>query len=219
MAGGRRYKFQGSTIAVLVSYESESPTIAITGATNANPCVITVPSGSVSKGDVFSIASVGGMTELNSTSYIASAVSGGSVTLYGINATGYGTYTSGGYIQRGTFSNFCELTGYDRTGATSPTIAATTICSDSEEYEVGLRGSGTTKIDYNFAPQTTIQLAMTAFDASKALTAVKIALPNSGGARVQLGFVQQLAEKASVGTLWTASVTFLNTGAYLDYTN
>ncbi len=217
--GGKRYKFQGSTIAILSAYESESPTLAITAATKTNPCTITVPSGSVAKGDVFSIASVGGMTELNGTSYIASVVVGGLITLLDVDATAYGTYTSGGYIQRGTFSNFCELTGYDRTGATSPTIPATTICSTSEEYEVGLRGSGTTKIDYNFAPETTIQLAMAAFDASKQLTAVKIALPNSGGARVQLGFVQQLAEKASVGGLWTASITFLNTGSFLDYTN
>ncbi len=82
-----------------------------------------------------------------------------------------------------------------------------------------MRGSGTTKLSYNFAPQTTIQLAMAAFDASKDTTAVRILLPNSGGARVQLGFVQQLSEKASVGTLWTADVTYLNTGPFLDYTD
>lgn len=218
-ASGLRYKLQGSTIAIISSYETESPTISISAATKANPCVITVPSGSVAKGDVFKIAGVAGMTELNGNTYIASAVSGGSVSLSNTDSSAYGTYTSGGYILRGVFSNFCELTGYDRTGATSPTISATTVCSTAEEYEVGLRGSGTTKLDYNFAPETTIQLSITDFDATKALMAVKILLPNSGGGRTQLGFVQQLSEKASVGTLWTASVTILNTGPYVDFTN
>lgn len=219
MASGLRYKFQGSTISFMVSFETESPTLAISGATNANPCVITVPSGSVAKGDVFKIAAVGGMTELNGNTYIAAAVSGGSVTLLNTDSTAYGIYTSGGYILRGIFSNMCELTGYDRTGATSPTIDATTICSTAQEYEVGLRGSGTTKIDYNFAPETTVQLALTDLDDTKALMAIKILLPNSGGGRTQLGFVQQLSEKSSVGTLWSATLTVLNTGPYLDFTN
>lgn len=219
-AGGHRYKFQGSSIAVLTSYQGESPTKAITAATNTNPATITVTSHGRSLGDVIEIASVGGMTELNGTSYIISAVpDANTLTLLNTDATGYGTYTSGGYIQAGLFSNFCELTAYDRTGATSPTIPATTICSTAEEYEVGLRGSGTTKLSYNFAPQTTIQLAVAAFDASKALTAVKILLPNSGGGRVQLGFVQQLSEKSAVGGLWTADVAFLNTGPFFDFTN
>jgi hypothetical protein len=218
-AGGKRYKFQGSTISVLTGYHGGSPLLDITAATNANPCVIAVAAHGRSIGDVVSIVEVVGMTELNGSSYIVSAVpDAGHLTLFNTDATAYGTYVSGGKLDYATFSNFCELTNYDRTGATSPTIPATSLCSVAEEYEVGLPGSGTTKIDFNFAPQTAIQLAISTFNTSKALMAVLVVLPNSGGKRVQLGFIQQTGEKAAVGGLWLGSLQILNTGPYFDFT-
>lgn len=218
-AGGRRYKFAGSAIALLTGYSGESPTQAITGATKANPCVIAVASHGRSIGDVIEIAGVLGMTELNGTSYIISAVpDSGHLALYNTDSSAFGTYSSGGYIQGALFSNWCELTSYDRTGGASPEIDATSLCSTANEYEVGLPDSGSSKIGFNFAPQTTIQQAVAAFDVSKALMAVVIQLPNSGGKRVQLGFIQQTSESASKGGLWTGSITIRNTGPYLDFT-
>ncbi len=218
MAGGRRYKFQGSQIAIMGGYEGGSPLLDITAVTKADPAVVTVTGHGLSSGDVVKITEVLGMTELNNSSYIVAYISSSQFSLVDTDSTAYGTYISGGKINVGVFSNFCELTNYDRTGATSPTIPATSLCSVAEEYEVGLPGSGTTKIDYNFAPQTTIQLALSALDISKELTAALIVLPNSGGSRVQLGFVQQLGEKAAVGGLWQGSLTLLNTGPYYDFT-
>ena len=110
----------------------------------------------------------------------------------------------------------CELTGYNRTGGSSPEIPATSQCSTEAEYEIGLPDRGTTAIDYHFAPKTAIQVALHDFDESKQMMAVKITLPNNGGEMVQLGFVQQQSEQAAVGTLWTASVTIRNTGPRYD---
>ncbi len=219
MAGGRRYKFQGSTIAVLTAYQGESPSVAISAATKANPCVLTVGSGHGRvAGDVIEITGVVGMVELNNTSFIVSAVDSTHITLYNTDSSGYTTYASGGAVQGALFSNFCELTSYDRTGGSSPQIDATSLCSTANEYEVGLPDSGTTKIGYNFAPQTAIQLAIAAFDTSKELMAVRIELPNSGGKRVQLGFIQQTSESVSKGGLWTGNITIQNTGPYFDFT-
>ena len=78
----------------------ESP-LNITGATNANPCVLTIVSSGYTIGDWIFVQSVGGMTQLNGRYFIVSNVSGNNVTiedLFGnaINSIPYGTYTSGG---------------------------------------------------------------------------------------------------------------------------
>ena len=216
MASGRRYKFQGSFIGVLVDYDATSPSKAITAITKANPAVVTSAGHGLVDGDVVHITGVLGMTEVNGTSFIVNSLSSSTFELVDTNSTGYGTYVSGGLFDVATFSNFCELTGYNRTGGSSPEQDATSLCSVSKEYEIGLPDMGTTQIDFNFAPQTAIQLALKAFDTSKELMAVKVILPNSGGTMVQLGFVQQLSEQVANQGLWTGSVTIRNTGPRYD---
>jgi len=67
----------------------------ITGATQANPCVITAAN-DFANGDLVYISGVSGMTQLNGNVYAISAVGAGNFTLTGIDSTGYGAYTSGG---------------------------------------------------------------------------------------------------------------------------
>lgn len=78
----------------------------ITGATNANPCVLTVAN-SYTTGDVdwIYISGVGGMTELNGKYFIVHARDATHVTLYDlflnpVDSTSFGIYTSGGTTQR-----------------------------------------------------------------------------------------------------------------------
>lgn len=78
----------------------------ITGATQANPCVLTVAN-SYTTGDVdwIYVTGVGGMTQLNGKYYIVHARDATHVTLYDlfgnpVDATGYTAYTSGGTTQR-----------------------------------------------------------------------------------------------------------------------
>jgi Ubiquitin-activating enzyme E1 FCCH domain len=220
MAGGLRYKFHGAQIKVLVGYAAESPSVAITGITKANPAVVTYSGADViAEGDVVKITNVGGMTEVNDQVFIVGTVNTGSNTfeLADTDSTGYGTYTSGGQFDVGEFSTLCELTNYNRQGGTSPEISATSACSTAQEYEIGLPDFGTTQIDFNFAPRTTVQGALHAFYLSGDVTAVKVILPKSGGNLVQLGFVQQESETAGVGGIFTASATIRNTGNRYDY--
>ncbi len=79
--------------------------IAITAATRANPCVITVPSNNFNVGDWIFITGVGGMTPLDGQFFSVLFVAGSSVTLGDlqgnpINSTGFPAYTSGGLAQR-----------------------------------------------------------------------------------------------------------------------
>lgn len=66
---------------------------SVTGATNANPIVITAAGHAVQSGQSVTVASVGGNTAANGN-FIATYVSGTQFSLNG--ATGNGSYTSGG---------------------------------------------------------------------------------------------------------------------------
>lgn len=213
---GVAFQFHGSTFSVLTGYHGSSPSPAITAITATNPPVVTSAGHGLVDGDVVYITNVVGMVELNNRGFIVEALDANTFELADVNATGYNAYTSGGRFDKGTFSTWCELTGYNRTGGSSPEIPTTDACSTEAEFVLGLADRGSTQIDFKFAPKTAIQVALKAFDASKQIMAFKVGLPNSGGEMVQLGFVQQLSEQTSVGALWTASSTMRNTGPRYD---
>jgi hypothetical protein len=68
----------------------------ITGATKANPVVITCTGHGFATNDVVRIKDVGGMVELNGNTYTVTVINANSFSLNGVNGTGYTTYTSGG---------------------------------------------------------------------------------------------------------------------------
>lgn len=217
MAGSVRYKFQGSTIAVVTGFHGSSPSKAITAITKANPAVVSVTAHGFADGDVVKISDVVGMTELNGGVYIVDVLTSGTFALLDVNSTGYGTYTSGGHVDLAQFTQFCELTNYNRQGGTTPEIDATTLCSTAKEYELGLPDFGTTQLGYLWAPRNALQTALhSAFTAGDEI-AVKIVLPKNGGTAVQLAFVQQESETVAVGGIWTAQTTLKNTGNRADF--
>lgn len=71
---------------------------AITGITQANPAVVST-TGAFVLGDTGFIFGVGGMTQINNTLVVGTAVSAGvSVTLGNVNSTAFTAYTSGGSL-------------------------------------------------------------------------------------------------------------------------
>jgi hypothetical protein len=78
---------------------------AITGATQANPCVLTIPGNNYVPGDWIFLIGLGGMIQLDARTVIVKSVAGNNVTIedvFGvpINSIGYGAYTSGGTAAR-----------------------------------------------------------------------------------------------------------------------
>tara|TARA_Y100000310_G_scaffold343521_1_gene451592 strand:+ start:3792 stop:8009 length:4218 start_codon:yes stop_codon:yes gene_type:complete len=70
-----------------------------TAITQANPVVVTLTTGhGILNADRVRFINVGGMTELNDVTF-ATTLAGDALTLTGIDGTGYGAYTSGGYAQ------------------------------------------------------------------------------------------------------------------------
>lgn len=85
----------------------------ITGITQANPCVVTAPAHGVAQWDFVTFSDIGGMTALNGRTLIASAVTTDTITLQtvdldtgvrsNLNSTGFGAYTSGGFVKLADF--------------------------------------------------------------------------------------------------------------------
>lgn len=74
---------------------------SITGATQANPVVLTIVAHGIAAGDAFYVKSVGGMTEINNEVFVATSVTTDTITLETpngtpVDGTAYTAYTSGG---------------------------------------------------------------------------------------------------------------------------
>jgi len=77
----------------------------VSGATNANPCVVTATSHGFENGDEVFFASVGGMTELNEDRFkvvdkTTNTFEIQDYTFTDVNSTNFGTYTSGGTVDK-----------------------------------------------------------------------------------------------------------------------
>lgn len=72
----------------------------ISGATQANPCVLTVTGHGFDAGDEVVVLSVVGMTQLNNRIFTVSAPATNTIALKGVNSTAYGAYISGGTVAR-----------------------------------------------------------------------------------------------------------------------
>lgn len=92
----------GATMSV--SGRTQKPdyeTATIEAATAADPVVITTTANhGLANGDTILITDVAGMVELNDNTYVISAAAADSLTLTGIDGTGFTAYTSGGAIRK-----------------------------------------------------------------------------------------------------------------------
>lgn len=75
-------------------------TVSITGATQANPVVITAASHGFSNGDRVIINSVAGMSQLNNREFTVANQTTNTFELSGIDGTGFDAYTSGGTVAK-----------------------------------------------------------------------------------------------------------------------
>lgn len=90
-------RYVDGKIRIVAAAPAAVPTTnAISGATQANPVVLTLTGHPFINGDKISISGVVGMTQLNGNVYTVANKTTNTVELSGINGTGFGAYTSGG---------------------------------------------------------------------------------------------------------------------------
>ncbi len=221
MSAGKRFKWSHSEIQFLTSFDDASPLITVTAITKADPPVVSASHGQGSTvGTIFvaKLESIEGMTEVDDEVFIMRVLTSGTAQLLNTDSTAYGTFSGTGLLSVGQMTDWCEITSLNRQGGSSPEIPASTVCSDFEEVEIGLPSFGSVAFDFNYAPLTTVQEGLDAFQQSGDKTAIHYSLPRSGGERWVLGFIQQTGEQGANGGLWTGSATFRATGAPVTVT-
>lgn len=212
MTQGLRYKFNGSTFSVQTGLGGSSPTPAISAITKADPAVVTSNAHPFVDGDVVKISGVVGMTNLNGNLYVVDNAGANTIELAGEDTSAATTYTSGGVLDLVSFAEFCELTGANQQDGAADQIEVTTICSTAKEFEQGLSDSGTLQLDYNAAPNSSVQAALRAAKVAGDQIAFKIVFPDSGGTIIMLGTVQQQSMQGQVNGVWTGSATIKLSG-------
>ena len=73
----------------------------ITGASESDPCVITIAGHGYATGDIVTIADVGGMVELNDRQYTITVIGDDTFSLDDVDSRGYTGYDSGGVCTKG----------------------------------------------------------------------------------------------------------------------
>lgn len=212
MTIGTRYKFAGTRIAVETARGSSK---LITGISKANPAVVTSTAHGFVTGDTVYVDAVG-MPELTAGEYVVASLSSNTFSLIGVDSTGYTTFAvnspNTNVAQKITFSDFCELTGYNQQDGTSSPIDATTVCSTAKEFEVDLPDSGSLSLDFNAAPGTPVQVALRAARKAGSVVSFLVVFPKSGGSVVMFGIVQSTTLAGSNGGLHKATASIKLTG-------
>ena len=163
-AGANTYKYTVTAINE-ETFEESLPGIistirTITGATQANPVVITSNAHGYANGDTVIIYSVVGMTELNGRHFVVANVAANTFELEEENGTGYAAYSSGGSAAR----TFITLATAAAPTAAAPHTVSWTKATGAREYNVykesngvyGLIGiaSGTSFLDIGLTADT-----------------------------------------------------------------
>jgi len=91
---------------VLLYVERFDAEVAITGATQANPVVVTAVGHGYSNSDIVAIHGVAGMTEINNLAFTVANKTDDTFELSGVNGSGYTAYTSGGTTKKRLESKF-----------------------------------------------------------------------------------------------------------------
>jgi hypothetical protein len=111
---------------------------------------------------------------------------------------------SGGSVQKATFSNSCEVTGYQGDSGTTTETETETNCGKAIDF--GSPDPGSVSLSYNAAP-TDFQEALEAARRAVSTTAIKTTLPNSKGVMIDIGTITQVGRSASAGGMWAGSAT------------
>ena len=102
-AGANSYRYQVTAFdrnTLEESYPGRETARAITGATQANPCALTIAAHPYSTGDEIYVDGIAGMTQLNGRTFVVTKTGANTVTLDGEDSTGHTAYTSGGTAAR-----------------------------------------------------------------------------------------------------------------------
>jgi len=212
MSSGKRYKFIGSSFGVQTGLGSP---VDVTGASATDPVVITAAAHGLVLADVVQLDGFVAPTQLDGAIYPVDNPASGTfeVPVDGSDWEVFDAGSPGATATPVTFSDFCELTGTNQQDGGADQYDASTICSDAKEFEQGLSDSGTLQLDFNWAGNQPVQVALREAKKTGEKLAFKVTFPTDGGTVIMVGTVQQTSFSGSVSDgLWRASATIKLSG-------
>lgn len=200
---------QGSTLQIQTGTGGAK---TITAISKANPCVITSTAHGLAAGDRVTIASVGGMTELNGNSYVVEYVTANTFSLYKVDSTNYTTYTSGGTATPVTYTTIAEVKSYSGFDGQASEIDVTNLASTAKEFRLGLVDEGGFSFEINQVNSDAGQAALRASKNAGTLKSYKLTLPNAEVATFT-AYAKALPTAGGVDSVVTSSVALRISGA------
>lgn len=182
---------KGQTAVLSVATAVSGGALAITAATSANPVVLTVTNTFVA-GDLGVVQAVVGETQLNNRAFIITAPSGSVATLKGEDGSSYGTYVSGGTIQKYTMTALAQVTDVKGFDGQASEIDTTHLLSTAKEFVEGLQDFGNVNVGVFLANADAGQTFLRKIKSSAALTAFSLSL-SDGTVAAFMAFVKQFA--------------------------
>lgn len=180
-------KGQGATLAVATA--AGSPTSAITGISQANPCVVTATN-TLTNGQIVVITGVVGMTQLNNRAFVVSAASGSVFTLKGEDSTNYSAWVSGGIGTPQTMTTIANVTNFQGFDGQSSEIDVTNLASAAKEFQLGLEDFGQSTFSVFATSGDAGQAKLRSIKSSATLTAFALTL-SDGEVSAFMAFVKQ----------------------------
>tara|TARA_Y100000310_G_scaffold321795_2_gene379944 strand:- start:2553 stop:5069 length:2517 start_codon:yes stop_codon:yes gene_type:complete len=137
---GNNYLVADKTTNTLALVANTKISAVISGATRANPVVITAVAHGLSNSDVVGIFNAGGMTEINGKTFTVANKTADTFELSGVDGTGYTTFTSSGDIHHAT--NSSAFTTYISGGQARQRATVITGLSHLEGETVSILADG-----------------------------------------------------------------------------
>jgi len=187
MSKGKVTKFRGTKFLIQTGTSVTPETVK--SITAANPGIIEITETVLVKGDVASIEGISGFEG----EYVVKAVSGDMVTVVAdwsdMEDVAAPTGVTAAKVEFST--NFCELTGFDDSGASVDWEENTTICTEGfKDFESGLVDAGTLQMNFNAAPSEIIQEKLAEYVYSGEKFWIKLLLTNNQGSMLYYGGIQ-----------------------------
>jgi hypothetical protein len=132
-------KGQGATLSVGSAISGTA--ISVTAATAASPVVLTATN-TLTAGDIIVASMFVGPTVLNNRAFVASPVTGTTVSLKGEDGTGNATWVSGGSLQKWTMIGVSAITNIQGFDGQASEIDTTHLQSPAKEFLQGLQDFG-----------------------------------------------------------------------------
>lgn len=137
------YRIGQSATNTFELFSNTKQTVQISGATSANPVVITAVAHGLSNTDEIMIRNVVGMTQLNGKGFTVANKTTNTFQLSGINGTGYSTYTSAGDIHHAIdTSDTDNFTAYVSDGKVRARVSTLSGLSHLEGQSVSILTEG-----------------------------------------------------------------------------